>query len=245
ELDMLGIEQARREVEALKERIEWHRKSSDATYNIIASKKARAENKVNEIRRGMENFQAKADRDGVVVYKSKWNGEKFQIGETVWSGFPVLDIPQLDTIRAEAFVPEVDIGRIRLDQRAEVTIDAFPGRSYTGKVKKMDTLVRPKAWDIPNKVLSVEIELDRLDTGIMRPAMSIRAKIETGSITDCLSVPLRAVHTTAEGATVKVRTQNGWREQAVKPVEANSTGDVITAGLKAGDQVASDYSRVK
>src|SRR5581483_4193061 len=196
ELDMLGIEQARREVEALKERIEWHRKSSDATYNIIASKKARAENKVNEIRRGMENFQAKADRDGVVVYKSKWNGEKFQIGETVWSGFPVLDIPQLDTIRAEAFVPEVDIGRIRLDQRAEVTIDAFPGRSYTGKVKKMDTLVRPKAWDIPNKVLSVEIELDRLDTGIMRPAMSIRAKIETGSITDCLSVPLRAVHTT-------------------------------------------------
>ncbi|HZS04904.1 MAG TPA: efflux RND transporter periplasmic adaptor subunit [Blastocatellia bacterium] len=245
ELDMLGIEQARREVEALKERIEWHRKSSDATYNIIASKKARAENKVNEIRRGMENFQAKADRDGVVVYKSKWNGEKFQIGETVWSGFPVLDIPQLDTIRAEAFVPEVDIGRIRLDQRAEVTIDAFPGRSYTGKVKKMDTLVRPKAWDIPNKVLSVEIELDRLDTGIMRPAMSIRAKIETGSITDCLSVPLRAVHTTAEGATVKVRTQNGWREQAVKPGEANSTDVVITEGLKAGDQVASDYSRVK
>src|SRR5581483_376358 len=209
ELDMLGIEQARREVEALKERIEWHRKSSDATYNIIASKKARAENKVNEIRRGMENFQAKADRDGVVVYKSKWNGEKFQIGETVWSGFPVLD------------------------------------RSYTGKVKKMDTLVRPKAWDIPNKVLSVEIELDRLDTGIMRPAMSIRAKIETGSITDCLSVPLRAVHTTAEGATVKVRTQNGWREQAVKPGEANSTDVVITEGLKAGDQVASDYSRVK
>lgn len=245
ELDQLGVEQARREVEALKERIEWHKKSSDAVQNIIASRKARAENKVAQINQGRENFQAKADRDGVVVYKTKWNGEKFQVGENVWSGQPIIDMPDLKTIRAEAFVPEVDIGKIKLDQRAEITIDAFPGKTYTGKVKKMDTLVRQKAWDIQNKILSVEVELDQLDTNLMRPAMGIKTKIETGALTNCLFIPLKAVKTTEAGTLVKVRTQTGWREQAVRLGEANATDVVILEGLKAGDQVASDYAKVK
>jgi HlyD family secretion protein len=245
ELDQLGVEQARREVEALKERIEWHKKSSDAIQNIIASRKARAENKVAQINQGRENFQAKADRDGVVVYKTKWNGEKFQVGENVWSGQPIIDMPDLKTIRAEAFVPEVDIGKIKLDQHAEITIDAFPGKAYTGKVKKMDTLVRQKAWDIQNKILSVEIELDQLDTNLMRPAMGIKTKIETAALTNCLFVPLKAVKTTEAGALVKVRTETGWREQWVKLGEANATDVVILEGLKAGDRVASDYVKVK
>jgi HlyD family secretion protein len=245
ELDMLAVEQAAREVAALKERLAWHQKSSDATYNIIASRKARAENKVAQINQGRERFQAKADRDGVVVYKTKWNGEKYQVGENVWSGQPILEIPDLNTIRAEAFVPEVDIGKIQLGQRAEITIDAFPGKSYTGKVKLMDTLVRQKAWDIQNKILSVEVELDQLDPNIMRPAMSIKTKIETGAIPNCLFVPLRAVKTTAAGAQVKVRTETGWRAQTVKLGEANATDVVILEGLKAGERVASDYAKAK
>ena len=104
---------APREVEAIKERIDWHKKSSEATYQIIVSKKARAENKVNEIKKGMENFQAKADRDGVVIYKTKWNGDKFRVGENVWMGQMILEIPDLNTIIAEAFVPEVDIGKVK------------------------------------------------------------------------------------------------------------------------------------
>jgi HlyD family secretion protein len=245
ELDQLGVEQARREVEALKERLEWHKKSSDAVQNIIASRKARAENKVAQINQGRENFQAKADRDGVVVYKTKWNGEKFQVGENVWSGQPIIDMPDLKTIRAEAFVPEVDIGKIKLDQRAEITIDAFPGKTYTGKVKKMDTLVRQKAWDIQNKILSVEVELDQLDTNLMRPAMGIKTKIETSALTNCLFIPLKAVKTTEAGTLVKIRTETGWREQAVRLGEANATDVVILEGLKAGDRVASDYAKVK
>ena len=75
--------------------------------------------------------------------------------------------------------------------------------------------------------------------------MNIRTKIETGSITDCLTVPLKAVRTTAEGAIVKVKTETGWHDQLVKLGEANATDVVITDGLKAGERVASDYTKVK
>lgn len=245
EEDRLAFEQARREVEALKERIEWHKKSSEATYQIIASKKARAENKVNQIKKGMENFQSKADRDGVVIYKTKWNGEKFRVGENAWSGQSIIEIPDLATIIAEAFVPEVDIGKIKTGQRAEVTIDAFPDKTYSGLVKSIGTLVRPKSWDIPNKILEVQIALDKLDVSIMRPAMSIKTKIETSSIEDCLAVPLKAVRTTAEGAKVKVKTEQGWREQHVKLGDSNGTEVIVTEGLKAGDRIARDFAKAK
>ena len=245
EKDNLAVEQARREVEALKERIEWHKKSSEASYNIILSRKARAENRVNSIQKGMEGFQAKADRNGVVVYKVKWNGERYRVGETVWSGMPLIEIPELNTILAEALVPEVDIGKVKIGQHAEVSIDAFPGRSFSGSVKSIGTLVRPKAWDIPNKVLDVQVGLDQLDVLVMRPAMSIRLKIETNSIADCIAVPLKAVLTTAEGALVKVKSETGWRPQKVKLGDSNGADIVVTEGIKAGDRVAADFLKAR
>jgi HlyD family secretion protein len=245
EEDRLAFEQARREVEAIKERLDWHKKSSEATYQIIVSKKARAENKVNEIKKGMENFQAKADRDGVVIYKTKWNGDKFRVGENVWMGQMILEIPDLNTIIAEAFVPEVDIGKVKTGQRAEVTIDAFPDKVYSGSIKSVGTLVRPKAWDIPNKILDIQIALDQLDISIMRPAMSVKAKVETSSIENCLAVPLKAVRTTAEGSMIKVRTDQGWREQLVKLGESNGAEVVIIEGLKAGDRIGADFAKAK
>jgi HlyD family secretion protein len=245
EEDRLAFEQARREVEAIKERLDWHKKSSEATYQIIVSKKARAENKVNEIKKGMENFQAKADRDGVVIYKTKWNGDKFRVGENVWMGQMILEIPDLNTIIAEAFVPEVDIGKVKTGQRAEVTIDAFPDKVYSGSIKSVGTLVRPKAWDIPNKILDIQIALDQLDTSIMRPSMSVKAKVETSSIENCLAVPLKAVRTTAEGSMIKVKTDQGWREQLVKLGESNGTEVVIIEGLKAGDRIGADFAKSK
>jgi HlyD family secretion protein len=245
EKDNLAVEQARREVEALKDRMEWHKKASEASYNIIGTRKARAENRVNAIQRGMEGFQAKADRDGVVVYKVKWNGERYRVGETVWSGMPIVEIPDLNTILAEALVPEVDIGKVKNGQHAEVAIDAFPGRSFAGTVKSIGTLVRPKAWDIPNKVLDVQIALAQLDIAVMRPAMSIRVKIETNSVADCFAVPLKAVLTTAEGAVVKVKSDAGWRTQKVKLGDSNGTDIIVIEGLNAGDHVAVDFLKTR
>ena len=243
ETDELRIEQARREVAALNEQLEWHKKSSDANYNIIASKKARAEGALNEIKAGMENFQAKADRDGVIIYKTKWNGEKYQVGESIWSGQPLIEIPDLNTILAESFVPEVDIGRVKTGQTAEITIDAFPGKTYTGKVSKMGTLIHPKSWDIQNKVLDVQVTLDNLDISIMRPGMSVKTRIVTATLDNCIAVPIKAIRTTAEGSVIKVKSETGWIERRVMLGDSNGADIVITDGLKPGERIASDFSK--
>jgi hypothetical protein len=179
------------------------------------------------------------------VHKVKWNGEKYQVGETVWSGLPLIEIPDLETIAADIYVPEVDLAKIRTGQRAELSIDALPGRAHTGTVAEIGTLVRPKAWDIPNKVLDVQIRIDRVDTASMRPGMSLRAKVETGSLTDVIAVPPRAIHTSDRGTYVKLRTGAGWRDQSVTTGDSDGERVVVREGLQAGDRIARDYARVQ
>jgi HlyD family secretion protein len=245
EEDRLALEEARQEVDLIKEWIDWHKKSSEATYKIIESKKARAEIKVAEIKKALENYQAKADRDGVAVYKLKWSGDRFQVGENVWSGQPVVEIPDLNTIIAEGFVPEVDIGKLRVGQRTEVAIDALPGKSYAGSVTGIGRLVHSKSWDVPNKILEAQIALDQLDTSVMRPAMSIKVKIETDLLSNVLVVPLKAVHQTGEGWEVKVRSNGSWRERSVRLGESNGTDVVILDGISSGELIAPDYGKAK
>ena len=181
----------------------------------------------------------------MAIYKVKWNGDRYQVGENVWSGQSIIEIPDLNTIVAEAYIPEVDLGRLKLGQRAEISIDALPGKSYTGQVKSTGRLVHPKSWDIPNKILEAQIALDNLDISILRPSMSVKVKIETGSIPDVIAVPLKALHATGDGGIVKVKSSSGWREQKVKLGESNGTDIIVTEGLKPGDHVAVDFSKAK
>lgn len=245
EKDRLAIEQARQELAALEEKLLWYKKSSEASYNIVVSRKSRAENKVNKVKAGMEQLQTKADREGVVVYKTRWNGEKFQLGENVWSGQPIMEIPDLKTIFAQAYVPEVDVGKIKVGQPVDVSIDALPGQTYSGKVKSIGRLVHSKSWDIPNKVLDVEIALDNTDSAVMRPAMSLKAKFETASLENAIAIPLSSIQVGANGNLVKVKTQNGWQEKTVKLGEYTGTDVIVTEGLSAGDKIASEFTKAK
>ena len=112
-------------------------------------------------------------------------------------------------------------------------------------MKKIGTLVRPKAWDIQNKIIDVQIELDQLDVATMRPGMSTKTKIETSAVENCLAVPLKAVRSTSEGSRVKLKTEQGWQEQTVKLGESNGTDIIITEGLKSGDRIATDFAKAK
>ncbi|MBL8196882.1 MAG: efflux RND transporter periplasmic adaptor subunit [Blastocatellia bacterium] len=245
EKDRLAIQQAEQEVTAITEKLNWYKKSSEASYNVVLSQKARAENKVNKIQSGIAKLQTQADREGVVVYKTRWNGEKFQIGETVWPGQPIMEIPDLKTIIAQAYVPEVDLGKVKLDQPVSVTIDALPGQTYLGKVKSIGRLVHSKAWDVPNKVIDVEIALENIDVNTMRPAMSLKAKLETASIDSAIAVPLSSVYVSATGSLVKVKTPQGWQPREVKLGDSNLAEVVILEGLKSGERIAADFSKAK
>jgi HlyD family secretion protein len=69
-------------------------------------------------------------------------------GEVAAVGMPIVTVGDLDTVWFEGYLPEPDLGKVRLGQKAEVTIDSFPVKKYPGILQ----YISPKAEFTPKTV---------------------------------------------------------------------------------------------
>ncbi len=69
--------------------------------------------------------------DGLVTQR---NAEP---GEVVTAGFPLIRMADLSSVWLKVYVPETELGRVKLGQPAEVTADTWPGRVYRGRVTEI------------------------------------------------------------------------------------------------------------
>lgn len=106
-------------------------------------------------------------------------------GEQVAVGTPVITIGELDNVWVRAYIAETDLGRVKLGQKARVTTDTWPGRSYDGTI----TFISPEAEFTPKNV-QTEKERVKLVYRIkitlpnpkmeLKPGMPADAEIITG-----------------------------------------------------------------
>lgn len=123
------------------------------------------------------------------TYKAQWEKTKIiapvggvvtekavETGETVNPGSTIAVVTNLQDLWVEVFIGEAELGKIKLAQKAEVTVDAFPGQTFAGKV----TYISPEAEFTPknvqtkeertNMVFKVKVSLDNADGGL-KPGM--------------------------------------------------------------------------
>ena len=138
----------------------------------------------------LKNFNAIAPLDGVVT------NLPVRVGETVVQGIQnsaastIMTIADMSIITAEVKVDETDIVNVKLDQPAEVTIDAIPNRTFKGKVIEIgDTaIVRSTGLAASQSTTSsqeakdfkVVVALD-IPQDLVRPGLSCTAKITTAT----------------------------------------------------------------
>jgi HlyD family secretion protein len=107
-------------------------------------------------------------------------------GEFVGPGTPLVTIANLSEVHLSIYVTEIELGKVRLGEEAEVTIDAYPGRSFTGKV----IFISPEAEFTPKNVQTkeervklvfrVKIKIPNSEN-ILKPGMPADALIRTNS----------------------------------------------------------------
>lgn len=132
-----------------------------------------------------------------------------QEGETVAAGLNAptfLTVVDLERLQAHAFVDEVDIGKIEPGQSATFSVDAFPGRDFTGHVPA----ICPTATIQDNVVkYVVPVDVDDESVGVLRPEMTTNVRIPLAS-RDVLAVPTRAIRQDA-GAERRLRADRWGR----------------------------------
>jgi HlyD family secretion protein len=115
---------------------------------------------------------------GIVTHKA------VEAGEFVGPGTPLLIIADLDNVRLNIYVTEVELGRVRLGQLAEIRIDSYPDRVLSGTV----VFISPEAEFTPKNVQTreervklvyrVKIEIPNPES-ILKPGMPADASIKT------------------------------------------------------------------
>ena len=160
-----------------------------------------------------------------------------QQGETVAAGLNAptfVTIIDLERLQVDAYVDEVDIGRIKTGQECTFTVDAFPGREFHGRV----VAIYPDAVIQENVVnYDVVIEIKDPYDGLLRPEMTANVTIFLKKRKQMLAVPARAVKRNHGKNIVYLQTRTGNKLRRVKIGWKDGQWMEIVSGLKEGDTV--------
>jgi HlyD family secretion protein len=192
---------------------------------------------VDGLRRDVQTMNVIAPKAGLVVYTPNWDGKKKVVGDSVWMGDTVLELPELSRMQMKAVILEVQAGRVKVGQPAEVRLDSNPDRVYKGEVTSLGRVFRVKSDSQPAIVFDAVIDLSESDPELMRPGMAAGVNITVSSKKDVLQVPDAAIVYREKGAAVwKKGTLS--RELAPVTLGARSSGMVeILSGLAENDAV--------
>jgi len=175
---------------------------------------------------------------GIAILNRSWSsGNKFQVGDQCWAGYPLIQLPDLSALKATVKINEVDISKITKGLTVEIKPDAFSNSVYKGEVNSVANLAVNKDDKSKIKVFPVEIFLKKTDKKLL-PGLTVSCRIIIGKIKNALYVPLDALH--SEGAVNYVfkKTSKGFEKTTVETGASNSDYIVITKGLIESDKVA-------
>jgi len=209
-------------------RVEQARSDMRTMRNNLAEQRQR----VADLQNILSKFIINAPSDGMVIYKRDRTGAKRKVGSSIspWDNV-VATLPDMSSMISKTYVNEIDVSKVRIGQKVEVMVDAFPEKKYSGTV----TSVANIGEQLPNadaKVFEVTIKLDVSDD-ILRPSMTTGNKIVTKSINDVTYIPLECVQTGTDSIPF-VYMRNGAR-QIVVTGESNENNVIVEQGISAGD----------
>ena len=169
--------------------------------------------------------------DGVIGSVSTEEGETVAAGMQAPTFVTIID---LDRLQVDAYVDEVDIGKIRVGQQAVFSVDAFPADEFEGQV----TAIYPKAV-IQDNVVNYDVVVDITTPyrDMLRPEMTANVTVLLETRNNVLAVPAKAVRRVRGKNVADVVTRGQPEEQEIKIGWKDNGWVEVAAGLQEGQTV--------
>ncbi len=159
-----------------KQKLAHHKKAMLVNVKVSKGKIRIIQSRVNRIQQEIAKLSVKAPKDGLVMYQENSNGEKAAVGETVYMGRSLMQLPSLDAVALKAEFAEPDKAKLKQGQAVRIIFEAYPEMSYMGTITKLGQVFYPKSANNPKVIFDAQIELGETKPDVMRPGM--RAKVE-------------------------------------------------------------------
>jgi multidrug efflux pump subunit AcrA (membrane-fusion protein) len=182
-------------------------------------------------------MELRAPLTGFVVFAQNGNqgplSEKpFKVGDNVYSGMNLAEMPDMTSLMMDAKVEEIDRGRIAAGNAVRVRIDALPELSIDATLSTISPLTEiGNEWP-PVRNFRAYAALGSRDARV-RPGMNGSMDIVVKRIPDAISIPAKAIFTRAGHPVVYVADHGRYTAVAVQ-VLARNPDEVAVSGIQAG-----------
>ncbi len=195
----------------------------------------RAKISLAEAKERLDETEIFAPISGVLIEKLVEQGQIISSGiSNVSGGTTLANLADLSRLFIIADVDETDIGSIQIGQQVKITADAYPGRTFPGKVQR----ISPKG-QVENSItiFKVKIEIKGKGKGILKPMMTANVDIISKELKSVLYLPREAIRVEKSKKYAAILVNNEPQEVPVTTGVRNPIHVQILSGLEADQTV--------
>ena len=214
-----------------------YRRSEELVAQNFISRQA-----LDEARANLDILRARSQQEQVgldkTVIRAPFNAvvglRQVSPGAYVKKGDDIVRLDALGTLKLEVPVPETYLPLVRIGQTVTLTVDALPGKSFSGTVHAIDPVVDPVSRNVRVRARIAN------PSGLLKPGMFARAAADLGGKTSTIMLPEQVIVPRADGSYVYLAV-NGKAELRKVTLGKREPGRVeILSGVAVGDTVVLD-----
>jgi RND family efflux transporter MFP subunit len=179
--------------------------------------------------RQLDDTKIKAPISGYVVSR------KVDVGEMVSPGMEIANIVDLSSVKVKLYIPEEEIGMVKLKQPAVLRVDSEPDRVFNSVVYSVGRKTESPA----GHAYPVEVVVRNKNVDVLKAGMFARVEIETRSAADALIISKESLVNEHSNPAVYVVENNTARLRVVKLGIRSGSSVQVLKGVREGDLVIS------
>lgn len=236
----LDLERARLALTKAKEQLDNFDKGRPTQMALVEINRAQAEIDLKKIESDVALLRIAAPQDGIVIYGDNWaNNRKIQVGDNIFPGMPVVELPDLSTMQVIGLVYDTELSLLSKGMRCTFSLDAAPGPTYQGVVLSLTSVASRKGFASQQKVFRAVIQPDKVDPTVMKPGMTSRVMFGIKLADKTTTIPREYLGLDSEGRYYVLK-KTDKKQAARQIVEVGEFGDElveIRSGLSSSDSL--------
>lgn len=192
-----------------------------------------AKSNLESIEEDLKKTEIYSPISGVVISAEKKEGEAISGTNSAAQATTIMTVADLNQMVVEVKINEVDIGKLKLGQKAKIVLDAFPEKEFNGEVIS----IAPSSETTDGIVTYlVKVKVDQ-PQDYLKPGMSAEVEIKVVEKEDVLLIPQSALLEKDGKNYLRIKRENEIIPIEVKVGLVTEEFAEITNGLKEGEEI--------
>lgn len=220
--------------------VDLHATSDRSRIASLTRQRDQAQSDVDITKSRIAQMELKSPISGFLIFNSNYsqgwmNAKPFKVGDNVYAGMVLAEMPDLTTLRMDAKVEEIDRGRIAVGQDVKVRVDSLPELTLTANVRQISLLAEATNEFPPVRNFRAYAAIPKPDPRL-RPGMNGGMDIVISRIPNAISIPAKALFT-HNGKPIVYLAEKGRYRAASVEVLARNPDEIALSGIHAGAMV--------